>query len=91
MKSLGFASRSVLAQVLFENALLGILGGVASVAVVVLATTLLGRFVFQTSFDVPLPLALAIVVGSGLLAAGVTGLVAWAPTRVRPLEVLRYE
>jgi putative ABC transport system permease protein len=91
MKSLGFASRSVLAQVLFENALLGILGGVAAVAVVVLATTLLGRFVFQTSFDVPLPLALAIVVGSGLLAAGVAGLVAWAPTRVRPLEVLRYE
>jgi ABC-type antimicrobial peptide transport system permease subunit len=91
MKSLGFASRSVLAQVLFENALLGIVGGVAAVAVVVLATTLLGRFVFQTSFDVPLPLALAIVVGSGLLAAGVAGLVAWAPTRVRPLEVLRYE
>jgi ABC-type antimicrobial peptide transport system permease subunit len=91
MKSLGFASRSVLAQVLFENALLGTLGGVAAVAVVVLATTLLGRFVFQTSFEVAVPLALAIVVGSGLLAAGVAGLVAWSPTRVRPLEVLRYE
>jgi predicted lysophospholipase L1 biosynthesis ABC-type transport system permease subunit len=91
MKSLGFASRSVLAQVLFENALLGALGGMAAVAVVALATTLLGRFVFQTRFDVSLPLSIAIVLASGLLAAGVAGLVAWAPTRVRPLEVLRYE
>jgi predicted lysophospholipase L1 biosynthesis ABC-type transport system permease subunit len=86
MKSLGFASRSVLAQVLFENALLGALGGMAAVAVVALATTLLGRFVFQTRFDVSLPLSIAIV-----LASGLAGLVAWAPTRVRPLEVLRYE
>jgi ABC-type antimicrobial peptide transport system permease subunit len=91
MKSLGFANRSVLAQVLFENALLGALGGMAALAVVVLATALLGRFVFQTRFDVSLPLSITIVLASGLLAAGVAGLVAWAPTRVRPLEVLRYE
>jgi putative ABC transport system permease protein len=91
MKSLGFANRSVLAQVLFENALLGALGGMAALAVVVLATALLGRFVFQTRFDVSLPLSIAIVLASGLLAAGVAGLVAWAPARVRPLEVLRYE
>jgi putative ABC transport system permease protein len=91
LKSLGFASRVVLAQVLLENALLGALSGTAAVGLVVLATTLLGRFVFQTNLDVDLPLAVAIVVASGALAAAVAGLVAWAPTRVRPLEVLRYE
>jgi putative ABC transport system permease protein len=91
MKSLGFASRAVLAQVLFENALLGALSGTAAVAVVALATDLLGRFVFQTSLEVDLPLSVAIVAGSALLAALVAGLVAWAPSRVRPLEVLRYE
>ena len=91
MKSVGFASRSILALVLFENGLLGALGGMAAVAVVALAATLLGRLVFQTSFDVSLPLAISIVAGPGLLAAAVAGLVAWAPTRVRPLEVLRYE
>jgi putative ABC transport system permease protein len=91
MKSLGFASRAVLVQVVLENALLGALSGSAAVALVAVATTLLGRFVFQTSLDLDLPLAVAIVVASGVLAAGVAGLVAWAPTRVRPLEVLRYE
>ncbi|MBJ7597805.1 MAG: hypothetical protein DLM67_08305 [Candidatus Nephthysia bennettiae] len=91
MKSLGFASRAVLAQVLFENAVLGALSGTAAVVVVALATALLGRFVFQTSLAVDLPLSVGIAAGSGLLAAAVAGLVAWAPTRVRPLEVLRYE
>jgi predicted lysophospholipase L1 biosynthesis ABC-type transport system permease subunit len=91
MKSLGFASRALLAQVLFENALLGALSGSAAVLVVSLATALLGRFVFQTSLGVDLPLSIGIVAGSGLLAAAVAGVVAWAPTRVRPLEVLRYE
>lgn len=91
LKSLGFASRAVLAQVLFENALLGALSGSAAVVVVSLATELLGRFVFQTSLGVDLPLSIGIVAGSGLLAAAVAGVVAWAPTRVRPLEVLRYE
>jgi predicted lysophospholipase L1 biosynthesis ABC-type transport system permease subunit len=91
MKSMGFASRAVLAQVLFENALLGALSGSAAVVVVSLATALLGRFVFQTSLAVDLPLSIGIVAGSGLLAAVVAGVVAWAPTRVRPLEVLRYE
>jgi ABC-type antimicrobial peptide transport system permease subunit len=91
MKSLGFASRSVLAQVLFENALLGALGGVAAVAVVTLTTMLLSRFVFQIQLEVSMAFSIAIVLASGLLAAAVAGLVAWAPTRVRPLEVLRYE
>jgi ABC-type antimicrobial peptide transport system permease subunit len=91
MKSLGFANRSVLAQVLFENALLGALGGVAAVAVVTLTTMLLSRFVFQIQLEVSMAFSIAIVLASGLLAAAVAGLVAWAPTRVRPLEVLRYE
>jgi ABC-type antimicrobial peptide transport system permease subunit len=81
----------VLAQVLFENALLGALGGVAAVAVVTLTTMLLSRFVFQIQLEVSMAFSIAIVLASGLLAAAVAGLVAWAPTRVRPLEVLRYE
>lgn len=58
---------------------------------VVLATTLLGKLAFKTSLDVAAPLAVAIILASSLLASVVSGLVAWAPTRVRPLEVLRYE
>src|SRR5215813_1297494 len=91
MKSVGYQSKSVLSLVLFENALLGGVGGLSAIALVALATTLLGKLAFKTSLDVAAPLAIAIILASSLLAAVVSGLVAWAPTRVRPLEVLRYE
>jgi ABC-type antimicrobial peptide transport system permease subunit len=91
MKSVGYESRSVLSQVLFENALLGGLGGLSAIALVALATTLLGKVAFKTNLDVPAPLSIAIIVASAVLAAVVSALVAWGPTRVRPLEVLRYE
>ena len=91
MKSVGYASRSVLSQVLFENALLGGLGGLSAIALVALATTLLGKLAFKTDLGVSAPLSITIILASALLAAVVSGLVAWAPTRVRPLEVLRYE
>ncbi len=91
MKSVGYASRSVLSQVLFENALLGGVGGLSAMALVALATTLLGKVAFQTSLDVGAPLSIGIIIASAVLASVVSGLVAWAPTRVRPLEVLRYE
>lgn len=91
MKSVGYASRSVLSQVLFENALLGGVGGLSAIALVALATTLLGRITFKTSLDVAALLSIGIILASALLASAVSGLVAWVPTRVRPLEVLRYE
>ena len=90
MKSVGYASRSVLSQVLFENALLGGVGGLSAIALAALATTLLGRIAFKTSLDVAAPLDRDHL-ASALLASAVSGLVAWVPTRVRPPEVLRYE
>ncbi len=56
-----------------------------------LATTPLGGIAFKTSLDVAAPLSIGIILASALLAPAVSGLVAWVPTRVRPLEVLRYE
>ncbi len=56
MKSVGYESRSVLSQVLFENALLGGVGGLSAIALAALATTLLGRIAFKTSLDVAAPL-----------------------------------
>src|SRR5262249_30752278 len=46
MKSVGYQSKSVLSQVLFENALLGGVGGLSAIALVALATTLLGKLAF---------------------------------------------
>lgn len=91
MKSVGYESRGVLSQVLFENALLGGVGGLSAIALVALATTLLGRVAFKTNLDVAAPLSIGIIIASAVLASVVSGIVAWVPTRVRPLEVLRYE
>jgi len=46
---------------------------------------------FKTSLDVAAPLLIGIILASALLASAVSGLVAWVPLRVRPLEVLRHE
>lgn len=91
LKSLGYDSRTVLAQVLLENGVVGATGGLAAIAVVAVATTLLGRFLFKMDLAVSTPLALAIILATSLLAAGTAAMVAWGPVRVRPLEVLRYE
>jgi ABC-type antimicrobial peptide transport system permease subunit len=91
MKAVGYRSRGVLSQVLLENALVGGLAGTSAVALVSVATALLGRLVFHVHLGVAAPVAIGIVLATAALAAGVAGLVAWAPARARPLEVLRYE
>lgn len=91
LKSVGYDSRTVLSQVLLENGVVGAIGGLAAIALVTVATTLLGRFLFKTDLAVSTPLALTIILATSLLAAGTAALVAWGPVRVRPLEVLRYE
>jgi putative ABC transport system permease protein len=91
LKSVGYGSRAVLGQVLLENGLVGAIGGMAAVAMVTLATTLLGRLLFKLDLAVSTPLALLIIIVTSLLAAGTAAMVAWKPVRVRPLEVLRYE
>ncbi len=91
LKSTGYTSRSVLAQVLVENAVVGGIGAVAGILMVSAATALLGRFALKTSLAVSTPLVLAVMAGVVLLTMAVAGLVAWGPSRVRPLEVLRYE
>jgi putative ABC transport system permease protein len=91
LKSTGYTSRSVLAQVLVENAVVGGIGGVAGMAMVSLATALLGSLALKSQLAVGTPLVLAVITGVVLLTMAVAALVAWGPSRVRPLEVLRYE
>jgi ABC-type lipoprotein release transport system permease subunit len=56
-----------------------------------LATALLGSLALKTKLAVGTPIVLAIIAGMVLLAMAVSALVAWRPSRIRPLEVLRYE
>ncbi len=91
LKSVGFTSRTVLGQVLLENGLIGGLGGLLAMACVTFALFILSKFVFKFTFGVGVPITLAMVFGTMLLAMITASLVAWRATRVRPLEVLRYE
>jgi putative ABC transport system permease protein len=90
-KSVGYTSRTVLGQVLLENGLIGGLGGLLAMALVTLLIFVLSKVVFKTSLAVGVPITVAIVFGTMALAMITAALVAWQSTRVRPLEVLRYE
>ena len=91
LKSVGFTSRSVLSGVLLENGAIGFTGALVAMLPVALATAILSRLVFKSPLDVATPVVLAIVLATALICMVVAGFVAWGATRVRPLEVLRYE
>jgi len=91
LKSVGYTSRSVLSEVLVENGIVGLTGGILAMALVTLGLTVLGSALFKTDFGTGAPLVLITIAGTAVLCMVVAAVVAWNATRVRPLEVLRYE
>jgi ABC-type antimicrobial peptide transport system permease subunit len=91
LKAVGHSSRSVLSMVLVENAMVAAIGAVTGMVVVTVATALIGTYVLETDLTVGRGVAVSVVAGVVAVVVVVAGLVAWGPTRVRPLEVLRYE
>ena len=91
LKSVGYTSRTVLSEVLIENGIIGAVGALLAMLLVTFAMSLLGKFVFKTSFDVNAIIVLALIAGAALLAMVTAAIVAFGAVRVRPLEVLRYE
>jgi putative ABC transport system permease protein len=91
LKAVGYTSGTVLSEVMIEN---GVIGGIGALMAMLLATgaiTLLGSFLFNITFSVSTLIVIGLIGGSTLLAMLTAALVAWGSTRVRPLEVLRYE
>ena len=91
LKAVGYTSATVLSEVMIEN---GVIGGIGALMAMLLATgaiTLLGSLLFNIAFNVSTLLVIGLIGGSALLAMLTAALVAWGSTRVRPLEVLRYE
>jgi ABC-type antimicrobial peptide transport system permease subunit len=91
LKAVGHTSRSVLGQVLVENGATGAIAGITGMLLVTVATALLGAFVLDTDLTVGGPIVAAVAVGVTALTVATAALVAWGPSRSRPLEVLRYE
>jgi putative ABC transport system permease protein len=91
LKSLGHTSRSVLATVLIENGLVGLLGSLVAMLLVVGAITALSQFVFHVTLGIGPGLVTLLIGATSLITMIVAMLVAWRAVRVRPLDVLRYE
>ncbi|HEY7347047.1 MAG TPA: FtsX-like permease family protein [Ktedonobacterales bacterium] len=91
LKSVGYTSRSVLSEVLMENGVVGFTGALLAMLLVTLATVVLAKVVFKITLGVSAPIVLGIVLATAVICMLVAWLVAWNATRVRPLEVLRYE
>jgi putative ABC transport system permease protein len=91
LKAVGHTSRSVLGEVLLENGVIGFTGGVLAMILVALALFILGLLVKSLNFGVETGLVLGIIFGTAIVCMVVAAAVAWNATRVRPLEVLRYE
>lgn len=91
LKSVGHTSRSVLAMVLIENGLVGVLGSLVALLLVLGVVTALSLFLFKVTILINPALVGGIIGLTVLVTVGIAALVAWSATRVRPLDVLRYE
>jgi predicted lysophospholipase L1 biosynthesis ABC-type transport system permease subunit len=91
LKAIGHTSRSVLGEVLMENGVMGLTSAMLALVVVVLAALALGKFAFNLNMTIPTPIVLGVVATTVAVCMLVAAAVAWRATRVRPVEVLRYE
>jgi len=91
LKSVGYNQRHILSMIVLEQGLLGLFSGVVGMVGVAIAILLIdatqpdAKLAFNTLQAVVM---VAVSIGIALASAG---LVAWHPTRIRPLAVLRDE
>lgn len=91
LKAVGHNRRSVMAQVLVENALVGVIGSLAGMLAVSTAARLLQDQFLHIDLPVSATVVLACAGGLVGLVIATASAVAWGPTATRPVEVLRYE
>jgi len=91
LKAVGHTSSSILATVLIENGLVGLLGSLVAMLLVTGAIAALSVFVFHIAIGLGTGLSGLIIGATALVTMFVAMFVAWGAVRVRPLEVLRYE
>jgi predicted lysophospholipase L1 biosynthesis ABC-type transport system permease subunit len=91
LKAVGHTSRGVLADVLIEQGVGGLTAALLAMLLATGVSLMLATKAFGVSISASAPLAAAIVAASVVACTLVAAGVAWGATRVRPLEVLRYE
>jgi len=88
-KALGYTAGRVLTTILLENALLGILAGTMGILSVRIVMGFINRSLPQAELSIAPVTALTLLLLSTTLALGSAAVVAWRPTRLRPLVILR--
>jgi putative ABC transport system permease protein len=91
LKSVGYTSRNILSEVLWENGLIGFIGSVLAMLLATLIALVLAKVAFNVVVLVNPGLVLGVIAATCTICMSIATLVAWSATRVRPLEVLRYE
>jgi putative ABC transport system permease protein len=91
LKTVGHSTNTVLATVVLENALVGLLGSLVAMVLVGGTITLLNKVAFHDIIPLNSGLFVLIIGGTALLTMGIASTVAYSAARVRPLQVLRYE
>ncbi len=91
MKAIGYTSKTVLGEVLLENGIVGFVGSFSAMGLATLLALLLAKLAFHVEVQANPAVVLGVVAATSAVCMGIAGLVAWGATRVRPLEVLRYE
>jgi putative ABC transport system permease protein len=91
LKAVGYTSKSVLGEVLFENGVIGFTGSVLAMLLASLVALVLAKVAFKVDVQANPGLVLGAAAATVIVCMGISALVAWGATRVRPLEVLRYE
>ncbi|HLG62484.1 MAG TPA: FtsX-like permease family protein [Ktedonosporobacter sp.] len=91
LKAVGYTRRTILSEILLENAVIGGISAMLAMLLVTIATILTGTFVFHTTFSVNSAVVVAMILGTVALTMLVAALAAWSAVSIRPMEVLRYE
>jgi predicted lysophospholipase L1 biosynthesis ABC-type transport system permease subunit len=91
MKSIGMQGRRVLAQMVLENGLIGLLGGLIGVGIGTIATLLLSIGSETPLQNVSWGIVGALVLLSVAISLVATLFSAWSAATEKPLHVLRYE
>jgi len=93
LKAIGHTSRGILGMALAEQGLLGVVGASSALLLVSLAAAILTQLTFHSTAGsgASITQILALAGATTALCMLVAAAVAWRSTRVRPIEVLRYE
>ena len=93
MKAIGLQRERVLGMLLFENSLMGLLGGIIGVGASVLLLIFVWKWIFDADLRDAIPIEIALLLMLGCIGIALIASIfsAWRASGEKPMNVLRYE